>query len=142
MGLARKLPHVCVVGNAIGPGGFYRIRRKQNKPAHLPIAVEAKKSTLRVTFSDPLDPRSVRTDSFALKVWSLRRTANYGSKHHDEHPLEITAARPGADPRTVTLEIPALSATHCYELKMRLLAADDSEIERSLHGTIHHLSDK
>jgi hypothetical protein len=129
-------------GNAIGPGGFYRIRRNENKPAHLPLAVHASKRTLRVTFSDPLDPRGVKTDAFAFKVWSLKRTANYGSKHYDEHPLEIIAASLGADARTVTLEIPALAPTHSYELKMRLLGADGTPIERELHGTIHRLSEK
>jgi hypothetical protein len=129
-------------GNAIGPGGFYRIRRNEKKPAHLPIAVHAAKSTLRVTFSDPLDPAGVKADAFALKVWSLRRTANYGSKHYDEHPLEITAARLSPDSRTITLEIPTLPPAQSYELRVRVLAAEGLEIERSLHGTIHRLSER
>jgi hypothetical protein len=128
-------------GNAIGPGGFYRIRRNETKPAHFPLAVHAIKGALRVTFSDPLDPRSVKPDAFAFKVWSLKRTANYGSKHYDEHPLEITAARLSADARTVVLDIPSLAPTHCYELKARL-PANGAEIERSVHGTIHRLAEK
>jgi hypothetical protein len=98
------------------------------------------KGALRVTFSDPLDPRSVKTDAFALKVWSLKRSANYGSKHYDEHALDITAARLGADARTVTLDIPTLAATHCYELKARIEGSNGTPIERVLHGTIHRLS--
>jgi len=129
-------------GNAIGPGGFYRIRRNEKKPAHLPLAVRAIKGALRVTFTDPLDPRSVKPDAFAFKVWSLKRTADYGSKHYDEHSLEITDARPGPDARTVILSIPALSPAHCYELKARLVGADGETINRSLHGTIHRLSEK
>ena len=70
-----------------------------------------------MTFSDPLDSASVKPDTFALKVWSLKRSANYGSKHFEEHPLEITGARLSADARTVTLDIPALTPAHCYELK-------------------------
>jgi len=128
-------------GNAIGPGGFYRIRRNEKKPAHLPLAVHAYKRTLRVTFSDPIDPASVNTDAFAFKVWSLKRTADYGSKHYDEHPLEITAARLSPDARTVTLDIPALAPTHCYELKTRLRGANGEAVERSMHGTIHGLSE-
>jgi hypothetical protein len=67
----------------------------------------------------------------ALKVWSLQRTKSYGSKHHDEHALPIRAAKLSADQRTVTLEIPDLAPTHCYELKLG---------ERVLHGTIHALT--
>ena len=124
-----------------GPGGFYRIRRNETKPAHVPLAVHAMKGALRITFSDPIDPASVNTDAFALRIWSLKRTANYGSKHYDEHPLEITAARLGPDARTVTLDIRTLAPTHCYELKARLRGANGEPIERSLHGTIHRLSE-
>ena len=88
------------------------------------------------------DPASVKADAFALKVWSLKRSANYGSKHYDEHPLEITSARLSADARTVTLDIPTLTPTQCYELKLKLMAPDAATIERSLHGTIHELSEK
>ena len=95
-----------------------------------------------MTFSDPLDPASVKPDTFALKVWSLKRNANYGSNHHDEHPLEITGARLSADARTVTLDIPTLAPTQCYELKVSLQTPDGTAFTRSLHGTIHQLARK
>jgi len=126
-------------GNAAAPGGFHRIRRSE-KPPHVPLAIHAVKGALSVTFSDPLDAASVNADAFAFKVWSLQRSASYGSKHYDEHALEITSARISADHRTVTLDIPALAPTHCYELKARLPVAGGATIERSLHGTIHQLS--
>ena len=128
-------------GNAAAPGGFHRIRRNE-KPANVPLAIHAAKGALSVTFSDPLDPASVKPDAFALKVWSLQRNANYGSKHYDEHPLEITGARLSADARTVTLGIPTLAPTQCYELKVNLQAPDGAIVARSLHGTIHQLAEK
>ncbi len=127
-------------GNAASPGGFHRIRRTE-KPAQVPLAVHAAKGLLRVTFSDALDPASVKGDAFAFKVWSLKRSANYGSKHYDEHPLEITGARLGADGRTVVLAITALAPTQCYELKTSWTAADGTAVTRSLHGTIHQLAE-
>ena len=126
-------------GSATAPGGFHRIRRAE-KPAYVPIAVHAARGKLRMTFSELLDPDSVKPDAFAFKVWSLKRTANYGSNHYNEHPLEVTGARLDSDHRTVALQIPALASTHCYELKLRLTGKDGSTIERSLHGTIHQLS--
>ena len=95
-----------------------------------------------MTFSESLVPASVKPDAFAFKVWSLKRSASYGSKHHDEHPLEITGARLAADGRTVELAIPGLAPTRCYELKMNLPGPDGADIERSLHGTLHQLSER
>ena len=127
-------------GNATAPGGFYRIRRGE-KPAHVPLSVHAARGALSVTFSDALDPAGVKPDAFAFKVWSLRRSANYGSNHYDEHPLEIRGARLSADTRTVTLDLPALAPTQCYELRLSLRTRDGATILRSLHGTIHQLAD-
>jgi glucose/arabinose dehydrogenase len=128
-------------GNAAAPGGFHRIRRNE-KAAHVPLTLHAAKGSLSVTFSEPLDAASVKADAFAFKIWSLKRSASYGSKHYDEHPLEITGARLRADARTVALDIPTLVPTQCYELKVRLLGTDGTTIERSLHGTIHQLSEQ
>jgi mono/diheme cytochrome c family protein len=111
-------------GNATSPGGFHRIRRTE-KPARVPLAVHAAVGRLSVTFSD-----AIATPSCSIKVWSLKRSANYGSKHHDERVLPIQSVQLSADKRTVTLTIPELAPTHCYELKI-----DD----RVLHGTINQL---
>jgi hypothetical protein len=42
----------------------------------------------------------------------------------------------------VTLDIPMVAPTQCYEFKVRLRAPGGATIERSLHGTIHRLSEK
>ena len=126
-------------GNATAPGGFYRIRR-DSQPAHVPLAIHPQQGALQVTFSDPLDPASVTPAAFAFTVWHLKRSADYGSQHYDEHPLAVTAAGLGPDTRTLTLDIPALTPTQCYELLLKLRGADGTIIERSIHGTIHQLS--
>jgi mono/diheme cytochrome c family protein len=128
-------------GNATTPGGFYRIRRG-DQAAHVPLAIHPASGVLRVTFSDPLDQADVKPDAFTFKVWSLKRTAGYGSQHYDEHSLPITAARIGKDARTLTLDIPALSPTQCYELTVKLRGSNGSPVERSIHGTILHLSEQ
>ena len=125
-------------GNATGPGGFHRIRRN-DQPANVPLAIHAGKARLTVSFSDPLDPASVTPEAFHFKVWALKRSANYGSKHYDERPLEITAASLGSDARTVSLSIPSLAPTQCYELTTKLRAPDGKLFERSLHGSIHQI---
>lgn len=127
-------------GNAIEPGGFYRIR-KGDKPANLPITVRASKDQIVISLSDDIDPSSIAPGSFNYQMWSLKRTAKYGSKHFDQHPLSITAAAPGADKRSVVLTIPGLAPTQCYELRMSLRDAAGTAFERSLHGTFHQLAD-
>ena len=97
---------------------------------------------MSVTFSDPLDAGSVKPDAFTMKIWSLKRSANYGSKHYDEHALDITAARLSEDKQTITLTIPALAPTMSYELTTKLRAPDGAPVVRSLHGTILQLGTK
>ena len=128
-------------GNATAPGGFHRIRRSE-KPAYMPLGVHAAKGTLTVTFSEPLNANGVKPSAFTMKSWSLKRTKSYGSKHHDERELPITAARLSDDKRSITLTIPTLAPTHCYELLVKLPSPDGAPIERSLHGTIHRLSEQ
>ena len=123
-------------GSASAPGGFYRIRRGE-APAHVPLVVHPGNDLLSVRFSEPLDPASVKPDSFTLKVWSLNRSANYGSKHVDEHPVSITAASLDKDGCTVKLTIPGLAPTQCYELLVKLQAPGGVAVDRSIHGTIH-----
>jgi mono/diheme cytochrome c family protein len=126
-------------GNALEPGGFYRIR-KGEPAANLPLKVDAGKDQITLSFSDEITPSSITPDAFAFKIWHLKRSAKYGSKHMDEHPLTISAASAGSDPHEVILTIPGLAPTQCYELTMKLRGADGKSFERSLHGTIHQLS--
>ena len=84
----------------------------------------------------------MQSDAFTFKIWSLKRSANYGSKHYGEHVLEITAARLSDDHRTITLTIPTLAPTMSYELTTKLRAPDGAPVGRSLHGTVHQLSGK
>ena len=127
-------------GNATAPGGFHRIRRSE-KNADMPLKIHAAKGVLSITFSDPLNPTSVTAEAFALKIWSLKRSANYGSQHYGERALEIKGARLNADSRTVLLDVPTLAPTQCYELTMHLPSADGGTLVRSMHGTVHQLAD-
>lgn len=125
-------------GNATAPGGFHRIRRNA-RAAYVPLEVHATKGTVSLKFSEALDPASIQPGAFSFKVWSLKRSANYGSRHLDEHSVEVTSATLGADGRTVTLSIPSLAPTQCYELLAKIHGSDGTAVERSIHGTIHRL---
>ena len=87
-------------GNATTPGGFHRIHRN-DAPAYLPLSIHAAKGALTVAFSDSLDAGSLKPGNFAMKVWSLKRTANYGSRHENEHPVEIRSVFVSSDGRGI-----------------------------------------
>lgn len=118
-------------------GGFYRVRYT-GRPSNMPIGLNASGKQLKVSFSDPLDAaQATRVDSYTIKVWSLQRSANYGSKHFDEHEIQVTGAELSADHKAVTLTIPELAKTWCMEISCRLKSADGEDFERVIHNTIH-----
>ncbi len=125
-------------GNATAPGGFHRIRRTE-RAAHVPLEVHAVKGGMILRFSEDLDAASVRPGAFALKVWALKRSANYGSPHVDEHVVPVETASLDGDRRTVRLRASGLVVTPCYALGMTLRGSDGTVVERSIHGTIHRM---
>ena len=127
-------------GNATQPGGFYRIRYT-GKPAFAPIGLQARKNELIVTLTDAVDPVSVTTDNIAVNVWSLKRTANYGSKHYDEKRLNVTAAKLDADGKTLRLTIPDLAPTWGMEIKLALKTPSGQAVNRTIHNTIHRVAE-
>jgi putative heme-binding domain-containing protein len=126
-------------GNQQQPGGFYRIRYT-GQSAHLPIALRALQHGIAITFTDPLEAKTASdAANFSAKVWTLKRTAEYGSDHIHERPAKITAAELLGDGRTVMLRMPHLEPTWCMEIRYRLRTHDGLPVRGSIHNTIHRL---
>lgn len=126
-------------GNRTSDGGFYRIR-PTGKPMHLPVGLQARIGTLILSFTDPLDKSEAeKTSNYQLKSWSLKRTANYGSKHYDETGLEVVRATLADDRRTVRLAVPNLRPSWCLETKYTLRGASGEDVSQRIHHTIHNL---
>lgn len=127
-------------GNKQGDGGFYRVRAA-GKPSYSIVGLHARSKQIELTFTEPLDSASA-TDpqNYVVKVWSLKRSADYGSKHINEHPLQITRATLTADKKSVALTIPDLAPTMGMEIKCNLRGADGAPFTRTLHNTIHNLN--
>ncbi len=123
-------------GNQTAPGGFYRVRYT-GKPADLPIGLKAKAGRVEITFTDPLDPKAVEAKNFNVKVWGLKRSKDYGSKHIDEKPLAVANATLAGDEKTVRLELPDLAPTWGMEIKYRVKGADGRAVTGAIHNTIH-----
>jgi len=123
-------------GDATQLGGLYRIRAT-GQPMRLPVGLHTHPGKIEVTFTDPIDPATAADPSrYTIKTWSLKRTADYGSKHYDEKPLAVKAAALSADGRTVTLEVPKLEPTWSMEIACRLADAGGRPVERVIHNSV------
>ena len=128
-------------GNREQPGGLYRLRAT-GKPVHVPIGLHARKDALEITFSAPLD-RSAAADPsrYSLSSWTLRRSANYGSKHYDEAQVRVDSATLSDDSRTISLRLPGLGPTQCMQVVYDLKGSNGEPVVGRLHNTIHHVGD-
>ena len=115
-------------GSQQSDGAFCRIR-STGKPSYVPIKTKATKGTYTITFSDPLPADT----SFKVKVWNLKRTAKYGSKHLDERELEISKATISG--KQAILTIPDLEPTWGMEISCDL----GNNNKRVIHASIHKL---
>ena len=124
-------------GDQTQPGGFYRLRAT-GKPMFLPVGLSARKDGMALTFTEPLDNNiAVDASRYTARIWSIKRTINYGSDHHDERPLEIASASLSADGRTVFLKIPGIRPTMCMEITFRIRGKIGEPVEGVIHNTIH-----
>ena len=128
-------------GNQHQDGGFYRIRYT-GTPAHQITGLRALRRGVELTFTDPLDSRFARdVSNYKIKIWDLKRTKNYGSKHYNERPLEIDSVDVSNDRKSIFLNIPEITTTWSMEIKMDLQGENGEKVERVIHNTIHHLQD-
>ena len=128
-------------GSQTQPGGLYRLRYT-GKPVHLPVELKARRKGVRITFSGELEAESAAiAKNYGIKVWSLKRTAGYGSKHYDERSLEVASARLDSDGRTVSLEIPEIAPTWSMEIRYKIRSASGTPVRGKIHNTIHTLGE-
>ena len=127
-------------GNATQPGGLYRLR-KTDQPVHLPVKLNATKSSLKLTFTEPLDAAAIDAKNIQIKTWSLKRTANYGSKHYDEKTLRVEKVELASDGKTLSITVPDLQPTWFMEISYALRAVDGKAVNGVIDNTIHALAE-
>jgi putative heme-binding domain-containing protein len=128
-------------GNQVQPGGFYRVRTT-GKPMDLPIGLKATSNGVEIAFTDQLDQASASDPrNYEIKVWDLKRSREYGSKHFGERTLKTSRATLSSDAKSVRLEIPGLAPTKGMEIKYRLKGKDGRAVANVIHNTIHHLGE-
>lgn len=123
-------------GNQTAPGGLYRVRYT-GQPPDVPVGLKARAGGVEITFTNALAPKDVGAKHFEVKVWGLKRSEKYGSKHLDEKPLAVARASLLPDGRTVRLDIPDLAPTWGMEIQYRLTGTDGRLVSGRIHNTIH-----
>jgi len=119
-------------------GGLFRIRYT-GKPAHLPTDLSASQKGVHITFSEPLDPASVKPEALNIRTWDYKRTANYGSKHLNEKSHPVISSSLSSDGKTLTFNIAELATCWQMSIKYQLKAKDGSVVNGEIQNTIHTL---
>jgi hypothetical protein len=90
-------------------------------------------------FTEPLDASSTVPESVAVQVWSLKRSANYGSKHFDERELAVQSVKLSDDGKRVELSIPDIAPAWSMEIRYQFRTATGQPATGVIHNTIHNL---
>jgi hypothetical protein len=125
----------------LSDGGLYRVRYT-GKPAHVPIALSARHDGMRITFSDALDPQSATNpENYLIEIWSLKRTASYGSNRYGQRTLKVATVELSDDGRTILLALPDIQPTWCMQIAYHLKDAGGVDFNGVIQNTIHELSE-
>jgi hypothetical protein len=123
------------------PGGLYRVRAT-GKPMFLPVGLSARKGGIELKFTGKLDAREAAAPgNYLVRVWSLRRSANYGSPHVAEKALVVRRGRLSADGKTLWLDIPEIRPTWCMEIAYAVRSRSGEPVVGVVHNTVHALGE-
>ncbi|MEC7882450.1 MAG: DUF6797 domain-containing protein [Verrucomicrobiota bacterium] len=130
-------------GNKTRPGGFYRLKHT-GKPVHIPIAINALKGGVSLTFMHELDPETAADpESYLVKRWSYKRTRNYGSRDYKadgsqgRDNIEVTGVKMSADKKSVLLQIADMKPTMQMQIEYKIDTADGAYLSHRIQNTIH-----
>ena len=128
-------------GNQTAPGGFYRIRYT-GKPVQVPVELHAMKKGVSIKLSGAVDSKSaINPENYAVKIWGLKRSEKYGSKHIDERSLKVASAKLSSDNKTIELQIDGIEPTWGMEIKYSLIAEDGKKFSGVIHNSIFRLAE-
>ena len=127
-------------GNATHPGGLYRVRYTE-RPMELPIGLSAHSWGLEIAFSESLDPESAANiENYGIEAWDLKRSAKYGSEHHNQRSWKVTSALLMPDGKTVRLIVPDIAPTWGMEIRYRTSTVSGKQLTGKIHNSIQRLS--
>jgi hypothetical protein len=130
-------------------GGFYRVRYT-GKSANLPVRINAIKSGVRITFSEPLDKElAADLESYQVQRWNYKYTSKYGSSEYSvaesdrkgRDSAKVKGASLSKDGRVVTLELEDMKPVMQMMIKFDLESVNGSQVRREIYHTVHWLGE-
>lgn len=151
--------------NAANEAGLQRIRRNAKEVSPLPTAMKVTKEGIQLTFDVELDDELANDPtSFTAQRWKYIRGPQYGSgqfsvdnpdkaaeaaalkkeskKVRKRDTVKITAAKLGADKKSVLLTVEGHKPSQQFKLDYDLESADGDELIGTIHSTIHKVPGK
>lgn len=122
--------------SAVRDGQFARVRYT-GKDLPLPVGYKVIKSGIELTFSHPLDKKSVEDDDNWAGTWSNVLKKVPAAKEMADMP--IASVHLADDRKTVTVALEKVREVPNFNLQYRLKAADGSSVSGELNGTIHRV---
>ncbi len=133
--------------NGARQGAFHRVRYT-GKPVVMPRDLHVHQSDIEITFTDALDPASVRDlQNWSVERWNYQWTEKYGSpefklsdpqaKGHD--PVDVTAATLSADGRTIRLTLASVVPAMQQRIRYALKSASGQAVESEILHTVHRV---
>ncbi len=127
------------------PAGFYRVRYT-GKPLNTPIDLQTSDSSIRLTFSDPIN-RALATDpdSYNIEQWNYRWIDRYGSPHYSvsdpekegQDQVEIHSVSLSEDGKTVSINVGSVIPVMQMKIAYNLETADGARLRNEIYNTIH-----
>jgi glucose/arabinose dehydrogenase len=107
-----------------GDKGIQRITWTGKMPLDV-LKMKLTKKGFDLTFTRPLAPGASSPTAYKVKRYYYEYHSAYGSKQYDLQEITVNGATLSADRKTVSLELPELTAWRIYELHLDDLKADD-----------------
>ena len=95
---------------------------------------------MQLSFASPLDPSTTeKPGAFEINTWDLKRSRKYGSKRYNTQTLAIDKMTLSKDGKNLMIHLPDIQPTWVVEIKYDLQAADGTQFQGAIQGTIHVL---
>ena len=127
-------------------GSIQRLRHTGKKGIYLREA-KARKNRLELTFTEPVNPDSIKNDSFAASAWNYRWSKGYGSptfkisdpEIRGDDKLSIESIDLSNDGKKLIVQIPKLSPCHNLKLDFAVNGKNGASLAGPVYFTIHKL---
>ncbi len=123
-------------GKGTRPWGLQRLVWTGKTPFEI-HTVRATPDGFALTFTQPIDPEIADDPSnYRMESYTYKLESRYGGPEADKKNVEVMAASPGQDGRSVRLQVAGLRAGYVHEMHMPALrSADGSEL---LHSAAYY----